>query len=116
MDNLVSVCNKYETTYSFQSSRLTKFVTQFLTGHNTDGKYFVTSTKMGFHCEMAPKRIVFFIERTKDGKIKPVDVDEIRDFSCGTNHTVSIVLNFCVCFNFTTQTLLKLYVSLLLYF
>ncbi|XP_034255029.1 protein RCC2 homolog [Thrips palmi] len=59
-------------------------------GHNTDGKYFVTSTKMGFHCEMAPKRIVFFIERTKDGKIKPVDVDEIRDFSCGTNHTCAI--------------------------
>ncbi|KAJ1525422.1 hypothetical protein ONE63_010236 [Megalurothrips usitatus] len=59
-------------------------------GHNTDGKYFVTSTKMGFHCEMAPKRIVFFIERTKDGKIKPVEVDEIRDFSCGTNHTCAI--------------------------
>ncbi|KAK3912807.1 Protein RCC2-like protein [Frankliniella fusca] len=59
-------------------------------GHNTDGKYFVTSTKMGFHCELAPKRIVCFIERTKDGKIKPVEVDEIRDFSCGTNHTCAI--------------------------
>jgi len=44
---------------------------------------------MGFDYQTSPKRIVFFIERGKDGKIKPVEVDEIRDFSCGTNHTVS---------------------------
>lgn len=74
------------------------FISLNFPGHNTDGKYFVTSTKMGFHCEMAPKRIVFFIERTKDGKIKPVDVDEIRDFSCGTNHTVKMNKLISNCF------------------
>lgn len=58
-------------------------------GHNTDGKYFVTCNKLGFHCETAPKRIVFYIEKAKDGHITPVEVVEIIDFSCGSNHTVS---------------------------
>ncbi|KAK7861893.1 hypothetical protein R5R35_010793 [Gryllus longicercus] len=59
-------------------------------GHNTDGKYFVTSTKLGFHCETTPKRIVFYVEKAKDGHISPVEVMEIIDFSCGSNHTVAI--------------------------
>ena len=59
-------------------------------GHNTDGKYFVTCNKLGFHCETAPKRIVFYIEKAKDGHITPVEVVEIADFSCGSNHTVAV--------------------------
>lgn len=59
-------------------------------GHNTDGKYFVTCNKLGFHCETAPKRIVFYIEKAKDGHITPVEVVEIIDFSCGSNHTVAV--------------------------
>lgn len=65
---------------------LAKFI---FSGHNTDGKYFITCNKLGFHCETAPKRIVFFIEKAKDGHITPVEVVEIIDFSCGSNHTVS---------------------------
>nr|CAD7392784.1 unnamed protein product [Timema cristinae]CAD7425661.1 unnamed protein product [Timema monikensis] len=59
-------------------------------GHNTDGKYFVTSTKMGFHSEHSPKRIVFFVEKSKDGHINPVEVVEMVDFSCGANHAVAL--------------------------
>ncbi|KAJ8687635.1 hypothetical protein QAD02_023429 [Eretmocerus hayati] len=59
-------------------------------GHNTDGKYFITSTKLGFHFEKAPKRIVIYVERSKDGHVTPVDGVEITDFSCGYQHTVAI--------------------------
>ncbi|XP_046983465.1 protein RCC2 homolog [Schistocerca americana] len=59
-------------------------------GHNTDGKYFVTSNKLGFHCETSPKRIVFYVEKAKDGHVTPVEVLEITDFSCGSNHTVAV--------------------------
>lgn len=59
-------------------------------GHNTDGKYFKTSTKLCFHYETSPKRIVLYIEKSKDGHVAPVDVTEIVDFACGQNHTVAI--------------------------
>ncbi|KAL1513895.1 hypothetical protein ABEB36_003235 [Hypothenemus hampei] len=59
-------------------------------GHNTDGKYFKTSTKLCFNYETSPKRVVLYIEKSKDGHVSPVDVTEIVDFSCGPNHTVAI--------------------------
>ncbi|XP_066591146.1 protein RCC2 homolog isoform X1 [Prorops nasuta] len=59
-------------------------------GHNTDGKYFITNTKMAFHFEKVPKRIVLYVERAKDGHITPLDRVEITDFSCGYYHTVAI--------------------------
>jgi alpha-tubulin suppressor-like RCC1 family protein len=59
-------------------------------GHNTDGKYFLTSTKMSFHFETSPKRVVLYIEKAKDGHVTPVDDVAIVDFSCGNNHTVAI--------------------------
>ncbi|GLV48659.1 uncharacterized protein CBL_06051 [Carabus blaptoides fortunei] len=62
-------------------------------GHNTDGKYFQTTTKLSYHFETSPKRIVLYIEKTKDGHVTPVDVTEIVDFSCGPNHTVAIDSN-----------------------
>ena len=59
-------------------------------GHNTDGKYFITNTKMAFHYEKVPKRIVLYVERGKDGHATPLDRVEITDFSCGHYHTVAI--------------------------
>lgn len=59
-------------------------------GHNTDGKYFITNTKMAFHYEKVPKRIVLYVERSKDGHATPLDRVEITDFSCGHYHTVAI--------------------------
>lgn len=59
-------------------------------GHNTDGKYFVTSTKMSFHFETSPKKIVLYVEKAKDGHVTPLDDVKIVDFACGHNHTVAI--------------------------
>ncbi|XP_059055129.1 protein RCC2 homolog [Achroia grisella] len=59
-------------------------------GHNTDGKYFVTSTKLSFHFETVPKHIALFFEKSKDGHVSPVKDVDIVDFSCGNNHTVAI--------------------------
>ncbi|XP_050302274.1 protein RCC2 homolog [Anthonomus grandis grandis] len=59
-------------------------------GHNTDGKYFKTSTKLCFNFQTSPKRVVLYIDKTKDGHVSPVDVQEIVDFSCGPNHTFAI--------------------------
>lgn len=59
-------------------------------GHNTDGKYFVNSNKMTFHFETSPKRIVLYIEKSKDGHVTPIDGVQIVDFACGNNHTVAI--------------------------
>ncbi|XP_049885436.1 protein RCC2 homolog [Pectinophora gossypiella] len=59
-------------------------------GHNTDGKYFVTSTKLSFHFETVPKHVAMFFEKTKDGHVMPVKDVDIVDFSCGNNHTVAI--------------------------
>jgi alpha-tubulin suppressor-like RCC1 family protein len=59
-------------------------------GHNTDGKYFITSSKMSFHFELSPKRVPLYIEKAKDGHVTPVDDVQIVDFSCGNNHTVAV--------------------------
>lgn len=59
-------------------------------GHNTDGKYFITSSKMSFHFETSPKRVPLYIEKAKDGHVTPVDDVQIVDFACGNNHTVAI--------------------------
>ncbi|XP_012551520.1 protein RCC2 homolog [Bombyx mandarina] len=59
-------------------------------GHNTDGKYFVTSTKLSFHFETIPKQITLYIQKSKDGYITPVKDVTIVDLSCGNNHTVAI--------------------------
>lgn len=60
-------------------------------GHNTDAKYFVNATKLSFHFETSPKKIVLYIEKGKDGHLVPVDNVQIVDFACGNNHTVSLV-------------------------
>lgn len=62
----------------------------FFEGHNTDGKYFINSNKMSFHFETSPKRVVLYIEKSKDGHVTPIDGVQIVDFACGNNHTVMI--------------------------
>lgn len=59
-------------------------------GHNTDGKFFVTSNKLSFQYERAPRRVPIFVERSKDGHPTPVTDVQIVDIACGNNHTVSI--------------------------
>lgn len=42
-----------------------------------------------YNCERAPAAIKGFIEKGKDNHPKHVEVTDIVDFACGTNHTVS---------------------------
>jgi len=58
-------------------------------GHNTNGEYFVSSNKITRHSVKAPKQITTYIEKTKDHVI-PIDVKDIIDVACGTNHTVAL--------------------------
>lgn len=63
-------------------------------GHNTDGKYFVTSNKMSFRCETRPRKVNVFIEKARDGHIVPVTDVEVRELACGANHTVGPLCTF----------------------
>lgn len=45
---------------------------------------------MTFHFETSPKRIVLYIEKSKDGHVTPIDGVQVVDFACGNNHTVAI--------------------------
>jgi hypothetical protein len=67
----------------------------WLLGHNTDGKYFVTNTKLGFACETRPRRVMVFIEKTRDGQIIPITDVEAQDVACGQNHVVRIFVFIC---------------------
>lgn len=59
-------------------------------GHNSEGKYFTTGNKYAFHCEYAPRRIVTFIEKSREGHVSPADDVVITDVACGTNHTLAV--------------------------
>ncbi|XP_064120130.1 protein RCC2 homolog [Macrobrachium nipponense] len=59
-------------------------------GHNTDGKFFLTSNKLAFQHERTPRRVPIFVERSKDGHPTPVTDVQIVDVACGSNHTVAI--------------------------
>ncbi|ESO99540.1 hypothetical protein LOTGIDRAFT_213485 [Lottia gigantea] len=57
-------------------------------GHNTDGKYFVTSNKLSFRCELIPRKVLVYIEKNRDGHVLPITDVVVRDIACGTNHTI----------------------------
>lgn len=59
-------------------------------GHNFEGKYFTSGNKYAFHCEYAPRRIMTYIEKNREGHVMPVDDVEIIDVACGTNHTLAV--------------------------
>lgn len=59
-------------------------------GHNSEGKYFTSGNKYAFHCEYAPRRIVTYIEKSREGHVTPVDDVQIVDVACGTNHTLAV--------------------------
>lgn len=56
-------------------------------GHNSDGKY-ITGKRIEFDCELTPRRVAIFIEKTKDGQVMPVTNVVVRDVACGANHTL----------------------------
>lgn len=79
----VSQCSQYECQSGWQL-----FVTCFA-GHNTDGQYFVTNSKLGFAAETRPRRVMVFIEKSRDGQVTPITDVEAQDVACGQNHVVS---------------------------
>lgn len=70
------------------------FSSRIHSGHNTDGKYFVTSNKLAYRSELSPRKVQVWIEKARDGRITPVVDVEVRDIACGINHTVCISCNF----------------------
>lgn len=59
-------------------------------GHNSEGKYFTSGNKYAFHCEYQPRRIVTYIEKSREGHVSPVQDVYITDVACGTNHTLAV--------------------------
>lgn len=59
-------------------------------GHNSDGKFIARAQRIEYDCELVPRRVAIFIEKTKDGQILPVPNVVVRDVACGANHTVGI--------------------------
>ncbi|XP_043853448.1 protein RCC2 [Dromiciops gliroides] len=57
-------------------------------GHNSDGKFIARAQRIEYDCELVPRRVAIFIEKTKDGQILPVPNVVVRDVACGTNHTL----------------------------
>uniref|UniRef100_A0AAY4DI72 RCC1-like domain-containing protein n=1 Tax=Denticeps clupeoides TaxID=299321 RepID=A0AAY4DI72_9TELE len=57
-------------------------------GHNSDGKFIARAQRIEFDCELIPRRVAIFIERTKDGQVLPVPNVVARDVACGANHTL----------------------------
>ncbi|KAL7976144.1 hypothetical protein Chor_008241 [Crotalus horridus] len=44
--------------------------------------------RIEYDCELVPRRVAIFIEKTKDGQILPVPNIVVRDVACGANHTL----------------------------
>jgi len=60
-------------------------------GHNSDGKYFVTSTKLSFEFQTTPKKVPLYVEYARGEKHpSPVPNVKIIDIACGNNHTAVI--------------------------
>lgn len=59
-----------------------------ISGHNSDGKFIARAQRIEFDCEIIPRRVAIFIEKSKDGQIMPVPNVVVRDVACGANHTV----------------------------
>lgn len=60
-------------------------------GHNTNGEYIERAGAITFNTVKVPKAITTFVEKTKN-KVEILPKPEIRDFACGTNHTVRKII------------------------
>ncbi|KAG7248660.1 hypothetical protein CRUP_032004, partial [Coryphaenoides rupestris] len=56
--------------------------------HNSDGKFIARAQRIEFDCELIPRRVAIFIEKSKDGQVVPVPNVVVRDVACGGNHTL----------------------------
>ncbi|XP_041479939.1 protein RCC2 homolog [Lytechinus variegatus] len=58
-------------------------------GHNTNGQYSVTATKLSSECVSTPKKVTCFLEKGREG-IKYIESTVIKDIACGNNHSIAI--------------------------
>lgn len=61
-----------------------------VTGHNSEGKFFTAGNKFSFHCETSPRRVVLFIEKSRDGHVTPVDDVTVVEVAAGINHALAV--------------------------
>jgi len=59
-------------------------------GHNSEGKYFTTGNKIAFNCELSPRKIMVFIEKSREGHVIPIDEPKFVSIACGLNHALAI--------------------------
>uniref|UniRef100_A0A8C4QH69 Regulator of chromosome condensation 2 n=1 Tax=Eptatretus burgeri TaxID=7764 RepID=A0A8C4QH69_EPTBU len=59
-------------------------------GHNSDGRFIARANKLEFVCELVPRRIALFVEKTRDGIVLPVPAISIVGVACGANHTLAL--------------------------
>ncbi|NXE71395.1 RCC2 protein, partial [Calcarius ornatus] len=52
------------------------------------GAFIARAQRIEYDCELLPRRVALFVERTKDGQVLPVPNVVVRDVACGANHTV----------------------------
>jgi len=50
----------------------------------------VNSNKLAFKCEMSPRKVNVWIEKTRDGRVVPIPDVDVREIACGVNHAVSL--------------------------
>lgn len=86
-------------------------------GHNTDGQYFVTANKLAFDCEVLPRHVAVFVEKTRDGLTHVLDDVKIVDVSCGNNHTVRFFSFHTVdSVSYTSFTRIRIFLKMMIFF
>ncbi|XP_071496577.1 protein RCC2 homolog, partial [Diadema antillarum] len=58
-------------------------------GHNTNGQYSVSASKLSSECVSTPKRIQCFIEKGREG-LKYLQGTVVKDIACGNNHSIAM--------------------------
>eukprot|EP00051_Salpingoeca_urceolata_P022775 m.377734 g.377734 ORF g.377734 m.377734 type:complete len:501 (+) comp20022_c1_seq14:1573-3075(+) len=59
-------------------------------GNNTDGKYFITASKLTFHWVLEPTLVTVWCQKDAAGRAAAVDNVVITDICCGANHTIAL--------------------------
>lgn len=59
-------------------------------GHGTDGKYFISASKLSYHWELTPRKIEQYLEKDKNNHAAIVENVKIQDIACGINHTIAL--------------------------
>ncbi|KAJ8021735.1 Protein RCC2 [Holothuria leucospilota] len=59
-------------------------------GHNSNGRFAVKGTKTSSQNITSPRKIVLYVEKMRDGTIKPLENIVMKDVVCGGNHTVAM--------------------------